>query len=83
MLTPDEEADQFFDHNVKFKTRKSSMGIIYEVIYVKQFETEFKLAADSIDRVPKDEDFEDSQVYLSLEEALLDAHENNMLVKLL
>ena len=81
LLTPEEEADQFFDRNVTFKTRKVNM--LYELVYIKQFKDGFKLATDCIDRIPKDENFEDSQVYLSLEEALLDAHENNMLVKLL
>ena len=80
LLTPEEEVDQFFDH-ITFKTRKVNM--LYDVVYIKQFKDGFKLATDCIDRIPKDESFEDSQVYLSLEEALLDAHENNMLVKLL
>ena len=78
-LNPDEE----FEKYIKYKTKKVAMGIIHEVVYVKQFGEEFKLAINSIDKIPEDEDFEESQVYLSLGEALLDAHEKGFLVKII
>lgn len=82
MEMSEEEVDRFFDH-INFKTKKVSVSVIYEVVYVKQFDNIFKLTIESIDHIPENEDFNNSQIYLNLEEALLDAHSNNMLVKLL